>query len=364
MTQDAGADWLRWMKESLELAARGRGSVAPNPLVGAVLVREGRRIGEGRHRYCGGPHAEAECLAAAADADCRNATLVVNLEPCVHHGKTPPCCELITHMGIRRVVAGMRDPNPLVSGKGFELLRAAGIEVVEGVLPEECRELNRNFVSHMERGRPWVTLKWAQSLDGRISLDCGRSERISSAESRSDVQRLRSLHPGILVGIGTVLSDDPRLTLRDLPGPGPHRFVIDPEADLPPGCRLATTAREVPLTVLCGESAPRERVERLTELGVGIERLDETEDGMAIADILAAALEQGVDGLLVEGGSRVHGRFVASRLVDEIVCITAPRVFGRGTPAVSGRLQPGEYRLREHRQVGADLWQVYRRAES
>src|SRR5262245_2742469 len=244
-----------WMCHALVLAERGRGVVEPNPLVGAVVVREDTLIGEGWHQRYGGPHAEIHALQAAGEA-ARGATLYVTLEPCCHHGKTPPCTDAILRAGIARVVAAMRDPFPQVSGRGAELLRAVGVAVEMGLCEEAARRLNAPYLTLLTQQRPYVHLKWAMTLDGKIATRTGDSKWISSEASRRRVHELRGRVDGILVGSGTVLADDPLLTARP---PGTRiatRIVLDSQGRTPPTCRLAATAREVPtLVVTAGAEA-------------------------------------------------------------------------------------------------------------
>lgn len=353
------------MRRALALAEQGRAGAAPNPMVGAVLLRDGRAVAEGWHRQPGGPHAEAACLRGLPLAATRGADLVVSLEPCCHTGRTPPCTELILRAGIRRVVAAMADPNPLVSGRGLAALEAAGVQTACGLLEGEARELNRHFVTAMGRGRPWITLKWAQSLDGRISAAPGEGTTLTGRASRERTRALRAAHPGLLVGIGTALADDPLLglpALRGLPfaGRAPHRLVLDARARLPLEGRLVRSAREQPLTVLCGTAARAARVRALERAGVGVARHPRRERPPLVW-ALAQALALGLDGILVEGGATVHGAFLAEGLADELIIVTAPLLLGGGTPptVVSGALPL--WRPVWRTQAGPDLWQGWRR---
>jgi diaminohydroxyphosphoribosylaminopyrimidine deaminase/5-amino-6-(5-phosphoribosylamino)uracil reductase len=355
------------MRRALFLAEQGRPAVAPNPMVGAVLLDGGAPVAEGWHRRAGGPHAEIHCLRGLPRAVTQSATLVVTLEPCCHQGKTPPCTDLIIAAGIRRVVAAMQDPNPLVAGRGLESLRAAGVETACGLLEGEARELNRNFVTRMTQGRPWITLKWAQSLDGRIAARPGERTSLSGPESRLRTRLLRAAHPGILVGIGTALADDPLLGLPLIPsapfaGRAPHRLVLDSRARLPLDGRLAASAREQPLTVLCGNRASAGRLRALESQGIGVTVCHKAaRPGLDWA--LAQTLALGLDGLLVEGGAQVHGAFLQTGLVDELVTITAPRLLGTGVPAVAaGSVLERDFHLRSQGSQGRDLWQVWRQS--
>jgi len=353
-----------WMQRALALAELGRGAVAPNPLVGAVLVKDGRRLAEGWHRRLGGPHAEADCLRGLPLSATTGAHLLVSLEPCCHTGRTPPCTELILRSGIARVTVAMEDPNPRVAGQGLVRLSAAGLSVACGLLQEQARTLNRGFLTHMRLGRPWLTLKWAQSLDGRITAEAGRPTTLSGAESRRETARLRARHGGILVGVGTVLADDPGLDLRDEPGVAPLRVVLDSTARLPLDSQLVRTARRQPVLVACGRGAPQLRRQRLEEAGVRV-----LCHGDALRPPLDWVLAQlpalGVDSLLVEGGAAVHAAFLGARLADELLIITAPCLLGRGLSPVTGAapaFDPAGWRLRAQQQVGVDSWHWWRPA--
>jgi diaminohydroxyphosphoribosylaminopyrimidine deaminase/5-amino-6-(5-phosphoribosylamino)uracil reductase len=263
-----------FMKEALRLAVRGRGSVEPNPAVGAVVVVDGTIVGRGFHEYFGGPHAEVNALREAG-ANARNSTLYVTLEPCAHFGKTPPCADAVIEAGVRTVVVAMRDPNPLVNGKGIHKLRSAGIEVIEDVLEVEAKKLNRPFLKHQKTGLPYVVAKWAMSLDGRIATAAGESKWITSEEARKRGRQLRAGVRGVMVGIGTVLADDPALTLRDAQGNQPVRIVVDSKARLPLESQIVQTAREVETYVAVTRAASPADVAKLCELGCKVLEIDE-----------------------------------------------------------------------------------------
>jgi diaminohydroxyphosphoribosylaminopyrimidine deaminase / 5-amino-6-(5-phosphoribosylamino)uracil reductase len=352
------------MRRALALATRGRWSAAPNPLVGAVLLDGDRVIAEGWHERPGSPHAEAACLGNLPLEATTGRTLVINLEPCAHQGRTPPCAELLVKRRIGRVIAAHADPDPRVAGRGFERLRSSGVDLAIGSLEHEARELNRHFLCRHERGRPWVTLKWAQSLDGLIALVQGRPTTLSGAASGLETHRLRAAHPGILVGIGTVLADDPLLDARHCPGGrAPRRFVIDPLGELPPGSRLVATARTQPLHLICGRQAAGRNLRQLERAGARIHIL--AVDGeLPLEAVLETVLAAGVDGLLVEGGARVLGRFLQAGLVDEVLRITAPLALGTGLPAAAAPRPAGPTRwhLLSRRPVGSDEWETWRPA--
>jgi diaminohydroxyphosphoribosylaminopyrimidine deaminase/5-amino-6-(5-phosphoribosylamino)uracil reductase len=328
----------RFMRRALRLAAQGRGCVEPNPLVGAVLVRGGRILGAGYHRAFGGPHAEVEALERCGGA-ARGATLYVTLEPCCHHGKTPPCTDALIAAGLRRVVAAMLDPNPRVAGRGAARLRAAGLAVEIGPLAGEAAALNAPFIKLMRQGRPWVILKWAQSLDGKIATRTGDSRWISDERMRAHAHRVRGRVDAILVGRRTVARDDPQLTGRiGRVRRVATRIVLDSHLRTPPEATLVQTARAVPTWICCRPDAPRRRAARLEAAGCVIQPLppsgeDETA-GVSLPALLDLLGADEMTNVLVEGGGAVLGAFCDQRLADELHVYIAPKVIG-GAAAVS-----------------------------
>lgn len=335
MTGNDRATHEHFMRMAISLAERGTGAVSPNPRVGCVLVKEGKVVGWGYHRRFGGPHAEVEALRMAGE-EASGATVYVNLEPCSHFGKTPPCALALAAAGVRRVVAGMKDPNPRVNGSGLGSLEAAGIETVSGVLEKECKWLNRGFVRNMTLGRPWVTVKAAMSLDGDIALAGGESRWISGPLSRSKAHLLRSEHDAVLVGVGTVLADDPELTVRLVEGRSPLRVVLDSRLRTPSRAKVVGDGK---CLFLAGEDAPVDRQEELESRGAAVRRLPaEGKTGRpSVGQVLAALSAEGVSTLLVEGGSAVISAFVAAGMVDEYSLFVAPVLLGRGIQ-VTGEL--------------------------
>lgn len=340
----------RWMRRALALAARGLGETNPNPVVGCVMVKDGRMVGEGTHARAGGPHAEVLALARAGPR-ARGATLFVTLEPCAHVGRTPPCAPLVRDSGVRRVVAAVRDPSPLVNGKGLALLRRAGIAVSTGVLGEEAALLNERFLASARARRPFVLLKAALTLDGRIATASGHSRWITSPAQRTQARWLRRLHDAVLVGIGTVLADDPLL----LPAPRTRRpftrIVLDSQLRLSPSSRLARSAG--PGTPVLVITAARDPLARRRLEGAGIEVLPiRAERGrVSLRDALEALHARGFRSLMVEGGSEVLGSFLAARLVDQVALFRAPLLLGgrESRPAFGGPSPPtvrGALRLR------------------
>ncbi len=311
----------RFMRRALELAGRGGTRTAPNPLVGAVVAQNGRNIGEGWHRACGGPHAEVHALRAAG-ARARGATLYVNLEPCSPHPKkTPPCCELIVRSGVARVVAAMRDPNPLVDGRGLARLRRAGLRVSTGVLAAEARELNAPFVKFHTRGLPYVVAKWAMTLDGKIAARTGDSRWVSGERSRGWLRRYRDTFHAILVGSGTVLRDDPSLHGART---RPARIVLDSQARTPLDATIVRTAREQTTILAVSASAPAEKVRALERRGVEVLRLGVLDLRM----VFEALAREGYQKILVEGGGEVHASVLEEELADEVCVFVAPKVVG------------------------------------
>ncbi len=358
-------DDARFMRRACALARRGAGWTNPNPLVGCVIVRDGVIIGEGWHERCGQAHAERNALescarrAAGAGAGATQpardgnaadpargaaagATAYVTLEPCCHTGKQPPCTDALIAAGIARVVVGSRDPNPLVAGKGVAQLRAAGIRVDEDVLRAECDELNSVFFHYITSGMPYVVAKWAMSADGKIACASGDARWVSGPAARADGHELRHRLAAILVGINTVLADNPLLTCRrdaDAPSHQPARIVLDSQLRIPADSRIVASAAagEAPLIVATCTTAP-EKAAALEAAGVEVWQLPADDAGrVALRPLLCAMGERGIDSVLVEGGSGIHASFFAEGLVDEAVVYLAPKVIGgEGAPTPVG----------------------------
>jgi diaminohydroxyphosphoribosylaminopyrimidine deaminase/5-amino-6-(5-phosphoribosylamino)uracil reductase len=359
MSDVTAADHVH-MAHALQLAARGQYSTPPNPAVGCVLLDAGGApVGEGWHRRAGEPHAEVHALEMAAGR-ARGGSAYVTLEPCSHHGRTPPCADALIAAGVRRVVAAMQDPNPRVAGQGLEQLRQAGIETAVGVLAREAAELNRGFVSRMTRGRPWVTVKLGLSVDGRTALADGSSQWITSASARDDVQRLRARASAIVTGIGTALADDPALTVRDaslpLHGREPLRVVLDARGRLPAASKLASDGRATLVlanSTWSGTMPPALRVEPAAVDATG---------RVVIQTALQRLAELDCNEILVEAGPRLAGSFMASGLVDEIVLYVAPTLLGETAQPSFVLPQPlralgdrARFSFRDVRMVGPDL---------
>jgi diaminohydroxyphosphoribosylaminopyrimidine deaminase/5-amino-6-(5-phosphoribosylamino)uracil reductase len=314
-----------WMQHAFSEAVRGLGHVEPNPLVGAALVREGKLIAVGHHARFGGPHAEVEALERAGSG-ARGATLYVTLEPCCHHGKTPPCTAEIIKAGVTRVVAATRDPFPKVDGGGFRELQAAGVEVFAGLFAEQARRLNAPYFKRLATGRPFVIAKWAMTLDGKIATRTGNSQWISNTRSRAVVHELRGRVDAIVVGIGTVLSDDPTLTARPAGPRTATRIVLDSSVKLPLTSRLLKTVNEAPVLLAhCGESNPHTL--SLSESGCQILSFP-NEMQVPVGALLDTLGGWGHSNALVEGGGRVLGSFFDAGEVDAVEVFIAPRIAG------------------------------------
>lgn len=349
-----------FMRRALELAERGWGRVHPNPLVGAVVVRDGEVVGEGYHGEWGGPHAEVRALEAAGET-ARGATLYVTLEPCNHFGKTPPCTDAVIRAGIRRVVIAARDPNP-VAGGGVERLRTAGVEVVMGVEEGAALEQNAAFF-HAFGGerRPWLALKYGLTLDARLSLEPGRPTPVTGEAARAEVHRLRAGFDAILVGSATALSDDPLLTVRGEISPRvpPVRVVIDSRLRLPLESRLVRTVADAPVWVLGGAEAPAAKRAALEAAGVRVIEAPTDRSGVVLDVALEALWEAGIRTILCEGGGRLGAGLLESGLVDRMYLFYAPRLFGAGgVPAFPGdgaAAVAGEWRVSRAQRVGGDV---------
>lgn len=357
------------MRAALALARRGLGEVWPNPAVGCVIVAGDRVVGRGCTAAGGRPHAETEALAMAGEA-AKGATAYVTLEPCAHHGKTPPCAEALVAAGIVRVVSALRDPDPRVSGRGVEILRRAGVTVVEGVLEAEARELNAGFLSRIERGRPLVTLKLASTLDGRIATHTGESRWITGPAARAHAHLLRAENDAVMIGSGTALADDPELTCR-LPGlsaRSPVRIVFDGRLRMPLTHRLAATADDVPTWVVTLAGGDRNRARAFAAAGIELVECPPGPDGAV--DPVAALAALGAAGLtriLVEGGAHLAAALMRADLVDRLVWFRAARIVGGdGLASLVGfgvdRLsQTPRFARVDARAIGDDLMETYSR---
>ena len=325
-------DDLFYMRRALELAQNGTGRVSPNPLVGAVIVKDGRVIGEGWHDRYGGLHAERDALEKCREAgnDPAGAVMYVTLEPCCHHGKQPPCTDALIEAGIRRVVVGSGDPNPKVAGKGIRILREHGITVDEHVLGPECAALNDVFFHYIRTGRPLVVLKYAMTLDGKIAAYTGAARWVTGEEARDHVHRLRNRYSAILIGVNTVLNDDPLLTCRIEGGRDPLRIICDTELRTPVTSQVVRTAGRVP-TLFATCSSDARRIDALTAAGCRVLKVGRKDGKVDLKDLFARLGEEGIDSVLVEGGAAIAWSAVSAGVVDQVKAYIAPRIFGGET---------------------------------
>ena len=319
----------RYMWVALDLARQGRGKTSPNPMVGAVLVRDGEVVGTGFHEKAGTRHAEVIALQEAGEK-ARGATLYTNLEPCCHQGRTPPCAEAIINAGVRKVVIASTDPNPLVSGKGVRKLQDAGIKVKVGVLEEKARRLNEVFFKYITTKKPFVAVKTAMTMDGKIATSLGKSRWISGEKSRKFVHCLRSTADGIMVGINTVLRDDPRLTVRldGKKGPDPVRIIIDSKGRLPLESRIVKTASETKTILATTEFAPPNKLETLRTCGVEVMLLPSKRDQVDLQELMSALGEKEICNILVEGGGTLNYSLLAENIIDKFYIFIAPLLIG------------------------------------
>ena len=326
-----------YLKKALALAKLGRGFVSPNPVVGAVVVREGEIVGTGYHRKFGGDHAEVEALREAGP-QARGATLYCTLEPCSHFGKTPPCVNRVIEAGISKVIIGSVDPNPLVNGRGIRLLREHGVVVETGLYEEACRELNESFFKYITTRLPFLTLKIAQSIDGKIADRHGFSRWISNSFARKLTHRWRWQHDAVLVGIGTVLQDDPELTVRHEIGPQPRRIILDTHLRIPLTAKVLNDEHASRTLLLISSACKEEeKAAMLEQRGVHVWRIAPGKNGsLNMVEALDRLGGEGIASVLVEGGRRVFSALLEEKLADRLSCFVAPIILGEGVPAFHG----------------------------
>lgn len=355
-----------YMRRAIELAKQGIGRTNPNPVVGAVIVKEGRIIGEGFHRRYGGLHAERNAIASLTEP-AEGAAMYVTLEPCCHYGKTPPCTEAILENGIRRVVIGSADPNPKVAGKGAEILRKAGVQVEENFMREECDRLNPIFFHYITSRTPYVVMKYAMTADGKIATKTGASKWITGEEARLEVQKMRRRCMGIMVGIGTVLADDPLLNVRILDGKSPVRIICDSSLKIPADSRICMTAKDYP-TIVAYAKEPEETGERqkkicrLESLGVRAISVPDGRGQVDLRKLMEILGGQGIDSILLEGGAILNDSALRAGIVKEVQAFIAPKLFGGNTArtpvaGIGVELPREAVSLEFHnaRQIGEDL---------
>jgi diaminohydroxyphosphoribosylaminopyrimidine deaminase / 5-amino-6-(5-phosphoribosylamino)uracil reductase len=352
------------MARALRLAERGLYTTTPNPRVGCVIVRDGSIVAEGYHERAGMPHAEVIALKAAGER-ARGATVYVSLEPCSHHGRTPPCADALIQAGVARVVAAMDDPNPRVKGDGLARLRAAGIETARGLLEPQAHELNIGFVSRMTRGRPWLRVKTAASLDGRTALSNGVSQWITSEAARRDGHRWRARSCAVMAGIGTLLADNPRLTVRHVStSRQPLRIVVDRHLQI----SLDAAVLEGGNALVATAQQPNEKTAQLTQLGIGVLHIPGSDGKVDLAALMRELAARELNEVLVESGNRLNGALLRAGLVDELIIYLAPHLLGdsgRGMfdlGLLTGLDQRCELTMRDLRRIGPDLRIVARMA--
>nr|WP_041556094.1 bifunctional diaminohydroxyphosphoribosylaminopyrimidine deaminase/5-amino-6-(5-phosphoribosylamino)uracil reductase RibD [Carnobacterium sp. 17-4] len=316
-----------YMRMALDLARKGKGWTTPNPLVGAVIVKGGRVIGQGYHQKYGQPHAEVNAI-VSAKKDVTGATLYVTLEPCSHFGKTPPCSDLLIDKNIKRVVVGTLDPNPLVAGKGIERLRSNGIEVVTGVLEEESQKLNEIFIKYIVTKEPFVVMKNAMSLDGKIATVTGESQWISGESSRKQVHSLRHELAGIMVGIETIIKDDPQLTSRTLNSRNPIRIVVDSQLRIPIASKVLTQQDKAKTIVATTKRANNEKLETLKQMGIEVIVTKEKYGRVDLQELMKVVGAKGIDSILLEGGATLNFSALEEGIVDKIQSYIAPKIIG------------------------------------
>lgn len=346
-----------WMARALQLAERGLHTTSPNPRVGCVLVKDGKHIGEGWHEHAGEPHAEVLALLAAGRT-AKGATAYVTLEPCSHHGRTPPCADALIAAGVKRVVVALQDPNPLVAGRGITKLKAAGIAVECGLMEAAARELNVGFVSRMTRGTPWVRSKIAASLDGRTALANGVSKWITGEAARQDVQRWRARSCAVLTGIGTVLADDPQLNVRGADVVRqPLRVVLDTDLRISANAKILQGGNVLIYTA----STDAEKQVALRERGADVAVMQQVEGGLPLSAVLSDLARRGINEVLVEAGKSLNGALLKAGLVDELMLYLAPQLLGDAARGLAnlGELTQLEQRVelawQDVRHVGNDI---------
>ena len=322
---------MEYMKRAIELAKLGEGKVNPNPLVGAVIVKNGKIIGEGYHKYFGGNHAEIEAINNATE-DVRGADIYVTLEPCAHYGKTPPCAEAIVKMGFKNVYIGSKDPNTLVSGKGIEIIKNAGINVVCGVMEDECTKLNEVFFKYIQEKTPFVVMKFATTLDGKISTVTGQSKWISNDYSREYVHKLRNSLMGIMVGINTVIKDNPSLTARIDDGRNPIRIIVDSKLRIPENSKVLDTSNGRCI-IAVSENFDKKKAKELEEKGVEI--IVSGKERVNLKKLMIILGSMGIDSILLEGGGELNFSALEEGIVDKVIAFISPKIFGGNTSKTS-----------------------------
>ncbi len=324
------SDDLYYMKLALEQAKKGQWKTSPNPCVGAVIVNNDEIVGMGYHRKAGAPHAEVNAINDAGELS-KNSTIYVTLEPCNHSGKTPPCTQAIINSGLRRVVIGMSDPNPSVAGGGAKYLSEKGVEVISGILEEECIQINRPFIKYITSGIPWIIMKAGMSLDGKINYQKGSGGQITGKQSKQYVHALRDQCDAILIGVETAIIDNPSLTTRleRKPGSDPHRVILDTSLRLSPEAFLLQQQSDASTYIFCGKDVSKKRVEALCRKSAVVKQVTLNSEGkLDLKEILYVLGQEHITSVLVEGGAKIHGAMLAENLVDEVCLLIAPIFIG------------------------------------
>lgn len=318
---------LIYMSRALELAKLGEGHTNPNPMVGAVLVKNGRIIGEGYHEVCGQAHAEVNAFKHATE-DPEGADLYVTLEPCSHYGKTPPCAKLIIEKKVRRVIIAALDPNPLVSGRGVRMIQEAGIEVISGVMEEEAKALNEVFMRYIVNKQPYLVLKYAMTLDGKIATAAGDAKWITSEDARAHARHMRGVYMGILAGIGTVLADDPQLTAREEGARNPIRIIVDSSLRIPENARVLDDQESAKTIIAVATPSDQDKRKRLEDREIKILDVPGEDGRVDLVKLMTLLGEMGIDSVLVEGGGQIIGSLVKAHLADRVLCYISPKLVG------------------------------------
>jgi diaminohydroxyphosphoribosylaminopyrimidine deaminase/5-amino-6-(5-phosphoribosylamino)uracil reductase len=357
-----------FMRIALREAVRGAGQVSPNPMVGAVAVKNGKPLAKAYHARYGDAHAEVALLAKLSPAQARGSTVYVNLEPCCHHGKTAPCTDALIAAGVTRVVIGHEDPNPLVAGNGIAMLRAAGLQVTVGTMEREARRLNAPFLTYITRGRPWLLLKVGQSLDGRIALSSGESRWITGAAARTEVHKLRATLDCVIVGSQTVLDDDPELTVRHVVGRNPLRVVLDSRLRISPESRVFQQPGPDRTWIVTTEESLERRGREFRATGATLFGCPANHAGrIDLGDAMRMLSQHGITSALVEGGGTLHASLIREDLVDKFIVAIAPILLGGdGRPAVgdlglSKIANAPRFNVTRYRRIGQDIWLEFER---
>jgi diaminohydroxyphosphoribosylaminopyrimidine deaminase / 5-amino-6-(5-phosphoribosylamino)uracil reductase len=347
----------QYIERCIELALKGAGNVSPNPMVGSVIVKNGKVVAEGYHKKYGESHAERNAINTAIrkGINLKGAELYVNLEPCAHEGKTPPCADLIAEHKFSRVVIGIKDPYHLVAGRGIKKLKQAGIKVKVGVLENECRELNKFFLKLVETGLPYVTIKTAQTMDGKIANEKHQSKWISSPESRRLVHKMRAVYDAVLVGSNTVKYDNPELTVRDAKGRNPYRIVIDPELELSLNKKIFSTKLKGRTIVFTSKNANKAKINTLTKRGILVLTCRTDKGIISVKEVLKKTASLGISSVMVEGGALTYNEFIKNKLVDEFMIFIAPKVMSKGIQAFNNEINFASYKSINYYKVSNDI---------